>query len=140
MAASPTVRDWPIVAGMVALATFARMYVADLDRAIEALAASGITDVRLRFGHTAGLQLALVGYVLVLAAPAGMLEPFRATSLTVIVDDLDGAIEAARQAGAQVSREPAEQATGRNVTMSFASGPVIEYVEWNLQTRQAAGL
>jgi len=60
--------------------------------------------------------------------------------LTVIVDDLDDAIDAARQAGGNVSREPADQAVGRNVTMSFASGPVIEYVEWNLQTRQAAGL
>lgn len=107
---------------MVALATFARMYVEHLDRAIEVLAASGIMDVRLRFGHAAGLQFALVGNVLVLAAPPEMLEPFRATSLTVIVDDLDDAIDAARQAGGNVSREPADQAVGRNVTMGFASG------------------
>jgi hypothetical protein len=40
---------------MAALATFARLYVEDLDGAVDALAASGITDVRLRFDHAAGL-------------------------------------------------------------------------------------
>jgi|SRR5882757_3272619 len=125
---------------MVVLATFARLYVADLSPAIDALAASGVTGVRLRFGHAAGLQLALVGEVLVLAGPDDVLAPFRATDLTVIVDDLDDAIAVARRGGGQVRREPAEQATGRNVTMSFAAGPVIEYVEWNRPTREAVGM
>ncbi|MHB8295604.1 MAG: VOC family protein [Acidimicrobiales bacterium] len=124
---------------MVALATFARMYVQDLDSAIEALAASGVTGIRLRFGHAAGLQLALVGDVLVLAAPDEMLEPFRSTDLTV-VDDLDQAIEQAQSGGATISREPADQAVGRNVTVAFPAGPVLEFVEWNQQTRAVAGV
>ncbi len=124
---------------MTALATFARLYVRDLDAALAALAASGITNVRLRFGHAAGLQLVLVGDVLVIVGSDDMLEPFRTTDLTVIVDDLDDAISAAQAAGARVIREPAAQAVGRNVTVAFAAGPVVEYVEWNDDTRQTAG-
>ena len=123
---------------MTALATFARMYVHDLDAAIAALAASGVTGVRLRFGHAAGLQLALVGDVLVLAGSDNQLEPFRATDVTVIVDDLDAALADAAQGGATATRGPAEQATGRNVTVGFPAGPVVEFVEWDAVTRAAA--
>ena len=125
---------------MAVLATFPRIYVRDLDAAIEALAASGVRGVRLRFGHAAGLQLALVGDVLVLAAADAVLEPFRSTDVTVIVDDLDGAISQAQAAGAVISRPPAAQAVGRNVTLSFPAGPVIEFVQWDERTRAAAGL
>ncbi len=116
------------------------MYVEDLDSAVDALGASGVCGVRLRFGHAAGLQLALVGDVLVLAAADEMLEPFRSTDLTVVVDDLDQAIDEAQSGGATIRREPAQQAVGRNVTVGFPAGPVIEFVEWNPQTRTAAGL
>jgi hypothetical protein len=61
-------------------------------KAIRALAASGVTDVRLQFGHRAGLQLALLGDVLVLAGTEEMLAPFRATDVTVIVEGIEQAI------------------------------------------------
>ncbi len=125
---------------MAVLATFARMYVNDLDAAIKALDDCGVSGVRLRFGHAAGLQLALVGDVLVLAASNEMLQPFRTTDLTVIVDDLEDAIGAAKAGGAIISRDPAYQAVGRNVTLSFPAGPVVEFVEWDQQTRSAAGV
>lgn len=132
--------EWPIFVTMTVLATFARLYVDDLDQAIEALAASGVTNVRLRFGHATGLQLALVGDVLVLAGSPETLAPFRATVLTLVVDDLEQAIASAHRARAWVAREPTEQATGRNVTMGFPAGPVIEYVEWSEDTKNAAGI
>lgn len=74
---------------MAVLATFARLYVEDLDLALDALAAAGLTNVRLRFVHRAGLQLALVNDVLVLAGKRKLLDEFRSTDVTVIVDDLD---------------------------------------------------
>lgn len=110
-----------------ALSTFAQTYVADLDRAIEC------------WRHPASVMFGCAS-VMRRDCSSRSSAPFRATSLTVIVDDLDQVIRAAGQAGAIVSREPADQAVGRNVTMSFPSGPVIEYVEWNLQTRQAVSL
>ncbi len=122
------------------LATFARICVSDLDAGIAAMAASGVTGVRLRFGHAAGLQLALVGDVLLLAGTAEQLDPFRATDVTVVVDDLDAAAAEAQRAGAVTTREPADQATGRNVTVAFPAGPVVEFVEWDAATRTAAGL
>ncbi|GAB3912574.1 hypothetical protein GCM10011575_45840 [Microlunatus endophyticus] len=125
---------------MAALASFARICVSDLDAGLKALTASGVTDVRLRFGHPASLQLALVGEVLVLAGSDEVIEPFRSTDVTVIVDDLDGAVAAALSASAEIIREPAEQQVGRNATVAFPGGPIIEYVQWNEETRTVAGL
>lgn len=125
---------------MAALASFARICVTDLDAALVALAASGVSDVRLRFGHATGLQLALVGDILVLAGPDDIIAPFRSTDVTIIVDDLDDAIAAARSAAAEIVRGSAEQEVGRNVTVAFPGGPIIEYVEWNQATRARAGL
>ena len=125
---------------MAVVATFARMYVTELDRTLEALGACGLPGVRLRFGHSAGLQLALVGDVLVLAGSDEALEPFRSTALTVVVDDLEQAIGTAQAGGATISRAPADQTVGRNVTLSFPQGLAIEFVQWNQETRSAAGL
>ncbi len=60
--------------------------------------------------------------------------------MTVIVEGIEQAIGAALFGGADVSHELADQATGRNVTVTFPAGPVIEYVQWNDETRAAAGL
>lgn len=125
---------------MTVLATFARLCVPDLDAALDELAASGCGDVRLRFGHASGLQLALVSGLLVLAGTDDQLAPFRATSATVIVTDLDAALGAATGAGAVVVRGIAQQQTGRNATVRLAGGPVLEFVEWDDATRRAAGL
>lgn len=125
---------------MPALATFARMYVRDLEATIAALEACGVSGVRLRFGHAAGLQLALVGDVLVLAGSDEQLAPFTATDLTVVVDELEPATTSAQAVGAVVVRGPADQATGRNATVSFPGGPVVEFVEWDQRTRSAVGV
>lgn len=125
---------------MTTLATFARVCTTDLDATLAALAASGISEVRLRFGHASGLQLVLVADVLVLAGAEQVIEPFRATALTIIVDDLDAALDAAGASNARVVRAPAQQSVGRNVTVAFPEGPLLEYVEWNEQTREAVGV
>lgn len=49
-------------------------------------------------------------------------------------------LEAALKTGAVLSREIAAQAVDRNATVTFTAGPVIEYVEWDADTRTAAGL
>jgi hypothetical protein len=70
-----------------------------------------------------------VGEVLILAGPAHLLDAFRATQVTVIVD-LDTALQRARRQNGSVLRGPATQPTGRNVTVSYRSGAIVEYVEW----------
>lgn len=120
------------------LATFARVYVSDIEEGI-ALFSSG-ENPRLRISHGSGLELALVGEVLILAGPPEVIEPFRSTQVTVIVDDLDVAIADVAGAGGRIRRQPAHQPTGRNVTISYANGADVEYVEWSATTRAQVGV
>ena len=68
-----------------------------------------------------------------------MLAPFGSTALSVVVDDLEEAVTAAERAGPNISRDRADQAAGRNITLTFQAGPVIEFVEWNGEVRAATG-
>ncbi len=95
---------------------------------------------RLRFSHASGLELALVGDVLVLAGPEDMLRDFRATQVTLVVDDLDGALIDAATRHGTLRRGPQQRATGRNATVGYPSGAVVEYVEWSPATRTEADL
>jgi predicted enzyme related to lactoylglutathione lyase len=67
-----------------------------------------------------------VGDVLILAGPTQVLDAFRAMQVTVIVDDLDAALQRARSQDGSVLRGPATQPTGRNATVSYSSGATIE--------------
>lgn len=125
---------------MAQLATFARVYVSDLNEGVALFATDVRTTPRLKFSHASGLELALVGDVLILAGPQKVLDQFRSTQATVIVDDLDAAIAESIQYGGHLLREPASQPTGRNVTISYRTGAVIEYVEWSAAIREQVGL
>ncbi len=56
------------------------------------------------------------------------------------MDDLDVAVADAAGMGGRILREPAHQPTGRNVTMSYSNGAVVEYVEWSATTRAQVGV
>jgi hypothetical protein len=104
---------------MTALATFARLDVDDLDGTIEALAASGITNLRLRFDHPAGVHFALVGDVVVLAGSADTPEPL----------------------GGRADKPRARRATrGAQCHCELSVRPGHQHFEWTSETRQAAGL
>jgi hypothetical protein len=122
---------------MRTLATFARVYVSDLEPALELL---GGGEPRLRFSHASGLELALVDQVLVLAGPDEVLDAFRSTQVTAVVEDLGEALDRARGLGAEVLREPAAQATGTNATVRLPAGAVVEYVEWTDEVRVRLGV
>lgn len=125
---------------MAVLATFARVYVDDLDAALAALAASGWTRSACGSVTPPGCASRSSATCSSSPGPTRSSRPSGRTQLTVVVDDLDAPLAAARSAGTETVREPAEQEVGRNATVSFPAGPVIEYVEWNPATRAAAGL
>ena len=74
------------------------------------------------------------------AAERAVLAPFGSSDPTVVVDDLEEAVTAAQQAGPNINRDRVDQAAGRNITLTFQAGPVIEFVEWNGEVRAAAGI
>ncbi|HLU55887.1 MAG TPA: hypothetical protein VKZ81_10545 [Pseudonocardia sp.] len=121
---------------MKVLATFARLYVAELDPALDMLASLLDERPANRFSY-GELELATVGSVLVIAGPDEALRPYRDTQATMIVDDLDGVIAFLAEHGAAVVDGPADVPTGRNLTARHADGAVVEYVQ--LAAGAAAG-
>ncbi|MFD5465235.1 VOC family protein [Kitasatospora sp. NPDC127059] len=114
---------------MKVLATLARVYVDDLDEALPTL--REITGERegLRFPH-AGVEVARIGGLLVVAGTEEARAPFRRVQSTLLVDDLDGLGELLRSRGGELLDGPNEVPTGRNATARHPGGAVFEYVEF----------
>ncbi|MFI0820549.1 VOC family protein [Streptomyces sp. NPDC021098] len=119
--------------------TYARVYAADLDAALGPLSAVSGEPVSTRFTMPNGLELATVGRVLVVAGDERVLEPYRATAATLIVDDLDECRARLERTGARVVRGPQAVPTGRNLTAELPGGVQIEYVEWDEAQWERAG-
>lgn len=84
----------------------------------------------LRFHHAdTGLDLALVGPVLILAGTEESLAPYRATAATFLVDSLDDFARLLPELGAQVLEPPREVPTGWNLRARHPDGLVVEYVQ-----------
>lgn len=125
---------------MAVLASFARVYVAAIEEGIGLFRQTPQELPRLRFSLPTGLEIALVGDVLVLAGPAEVLGPVRTTQVTLIVDDLTTALAVGQSRSGQLVRGPFQAPTGQSATVAYPGGAVVEYVEWNSETRAAAGL
>lgn len=119
--------------------TYARAYADDLDPVLAPLTAAAGEPVSMRFTMPNGLELAAVGRVLVVAGDEEMLEPYRATVATLIVDDLDACKVLLDRTGAQIVRGPQAVPTGRNLTARLHGGVQIEYVEWDDAQWERAG-
>ncbi|WP_037872015.1 VOC family protein [Streptomyces sp. SPB074] len=124
---------------MTVLATFARMYVDDLDAALPSFRALTGEEPRLRFSHR-GIALAVVGGFLLLAGAPEALAPVRATQATVVVDALAPVLDRAAREGAEILAPPRAVPTGRDLVVGHPGGAVIEYVEFDAAARAAAGL
>jgi hypothetical protein len=123
-----------------AVAIFARVYVSDIDEGIALFADDATRQLRLRMSRPSGLEVALVGDVLILAGPSDVVDAVRSTDVTVIVDDLDAAIAEATRAGGTVVRDETRDSAGRNIKFSYPCGVEIEHVEWSPDLRTRAGL
>lgn len=119
--------------------TYARAYADDLDAVLAPLTAVTGEPFSTRFTMPNGLELATVGRVLVVAGDARVLEPYRATVATLIVDDLDACRALLDRTGAEIVRGPQAVPTGRNLTARLAGGVQIEYVEWDEAQWERAG-
>jgi hypothetical protein len=119
--------------------TYARVYGRDLDAVAVPLGEMTGEPVTGRFALPNGLELAAVGRVLVVAGEEQTLAPYRETSATLIVDDLDACLALLDQVGARVIRGPQDVPTGRNLTARLPGGAQIEYVEWDEAQWERAG-
>ncbi|MEV5867019.1 hypothetical protein AB0L79_10300 [Streptomyces tendae] len=111
--------------------TYARAYANDLDAVLAPLTTVAGEPVSTRFTMPNGLELATVGRVLVVAGDDRLLEPYRETVATLIIDDLDECHALLTRTGARIVRGPQAVPTGRNLTAKLPGGVQIEYVEWD---------
>jgi predicted enzyme related to lactoylglutathione lyase len=88
------------------------------------------TSCDLRFDYPqAGLRLATVGSVLLIAGRDQALEPFRVTAMTLLVASLDDCLERFTALGIDVIAPPKTVPTGRNILARHPDGALVEYVE-----------
>ncbi|MBG1265783.1 VOC family protein [Nostoc sp. WHI] len=78
----------------------------------------------------AGLELAGVGSILLIAGSAETLSPFKSIQATFLVDSLNDFREALTQQGAVILAEPNKVPTGINMRAMHPDGTIIEYVEF----------
>ncbi|MEW2087541.1 hypothetical protein [Streptomyces sp. NPDC005283] len=113
---------------MKALATLARLYVDDLDRALPALRDLTGQESGRRFAH-GDVEVASIGGFLLVAGTDEALAPFRDVQSTVLVDDLDGVQALLDTRGGEILSGPNQAPTGRNAIVRHPGGVVVEYVE-----------
>ncbi|MGW2374206.1 VOC family protein [Kitasatospora sp. NPDC001683] len=114
---------------MKVLATLARVYVDDLEATLPTLRELTGEEAGLRFPY-AGVEVARIGGLLVVAGTEEALAPFRRVQATLLVDDLDGLAELLRLQGGELLDGPNQVPTGRNATARHPGGAVFEYVEF----------
>ena len=121
---------------MPVLATFARVYVDDLDVALPTFVELTGEQPRLRFAYR-DLDLASIGGYLLLAGSEEALAPYRGTHATAIVESIDQVLHIAEQHGGEILDGPNEVPTGRNLTVQHPGGATIEYVQFHAAARSA---
>jgi predicted enzyme related to lactoylglutathione lyase len=115
---------------MPILATYARVYVDDLDTALPSLVA--LTGVQPQWrGGFADLELAGVGRFLLIAGTDQALAPYRETQATAVVSDLAALQETLAAYGAQIIDGPLHAPNGPGLTARHADGSVVEYIQWH---------
>ncbi len=124
---------------MKVLRVATRIYLApsDLDKAVafyEKLFGERC-DMHFKYAE-AGLELASIGSVLLIAGTEDRLRTFRQTKATFLVDSLDEFRIWLLEAGAVILDEPKGVPTGRNIRVRHPDGAVIEYVEHAQSTKE----
>lgn len=118
---------------MKVLRTMARLYLhpEDLDATIAFYEELLGETSQLRFTYpAAGLELAQVASVLLIAGSDEALAPVRRSQMTLLVDDLPAFHDALLARGATILDGPQDVPTGMNMHARHPEGTVVEYVEF----------
>jgi predicted enzyme related to lactoylglutathione lyase len=120
---------------MKILRTLARVYTSSLDSTLMFYENLTGTTAGSRFTMaSAGLELAVIGDLLIIAGMEDALRPFRATDATFLVDSLEEYHRFLTSQGGTILRSPQEVPTGINMTVRHPDGLIIEYVEHRKNT------
>lgn len=120
---------------MKILGTLTRIYTTTFDETLRFYEDLTGTKAGIRFTlPAAGLELAQVQDILIIAGTDDSLRPFRSTAATFLVDSLEEYYRFLTVHGATVIRPPQQVPTGMNMTVRHPDGTVVEYVEHRKNT------
>jgi len=123
-------RTDPKFLNMKILRTLTRVCVNDIADTLQFYERLSGTKAGLRFTMPgAGLELASVGDVLIIAGTDDALRPFRSTNATFLVDSVEEFHRFLMANGGTIIRPPQVVPTGMNMIVRHPDGSVIEYVE-----------
>ena len=115
---------------MKVLKILSRIYVNELDKHINFYEALLDSKTELRFAMPqAGLELAQVGIILIIAGNEESLRPFKETRATILVDSIEQFKTFLEEMGSKIIRGPSKVPTGINMTVEHPDGSIFEYVE-----------
>lgn len=115
---------------MKVIQILSRIYVNDMEQAVVFYEKLLGLKCSSRFKYDkVGLELAVLGNVLLIGGTESALMPFRETQATFLVDSLIEFREELLRSGAVIIRDLQEVPTGRNMTVRHMDGTVVEYVE-----------
>ncbi|WP_145945767.1 VOC family protein [Paenibacillus sp. Y412MC10] len=115
---------------MKVLQVYTRVYVNDMETSLifyENLL-SEVSTFRFKY-EAAGLELASVGDILILAGSNQALEPFRKTKATFKVDSIHKFYDLLKSSGCKIIRDLTRVPTGTNFTVQHPDGEIFEYVQ-----------
>jgi predicted enzyme related to lactoylglutathione lyase len=116
---------------MKVLKILSRLYVNDLDASIAFYEALTGEKCAVRFAYKEkDLDLAQIGSLLLIAGNDQALEPFRTTTITILVDALTEFREFLLKNGAVIIRDITKVPTGFNIAIKHKDGTIAEYVEF----------
>ena len=115
---------------MKILKLLSRIYVTDLDKHLDFYEALLDSKTELRFTMPqAGLELAQIGNILIIAGNEESSKPFKETRATILVDSVDQFKAFLEKRGSKIVRGPSKVPTGINMTVQHPDGSIFEYVE-----------
>lgn len=107
-----------------------RFYTNDMDTALTFYEELFNQKCSVRFRYEeAGLELAQIADILILAGSDEALAPFCDTKATFVVDSIAEFKDHLMKNGAKIIRDLKQVPTGINMTVKHADGTIVEYVE-----------
>lgn len=107
-----------------------RIYVKDMNTAVDFYEHLTNNKCANRFEYKqAGLEIASINNLLIIAGTEKSLEPIIGTSATFLVDSLSEYRDFLIQNGAEIIRDIQQVPTGLNMTIKHRDGVIVEYVE-----------
>lgn len=115
---------------MKVIDTLTRVFVHDIDVAVHFYEEVLGKSCGMRFSYAeAGLKLAQVGSILIIAGSDEALAPLLETRMTFLVDSVEEWRSELLGKGAHMVRDAGHVPTGYNMTLRHPDGMVVEYVQ-----------